>query len=251
MPFALAMSSPQGLTALLAVAPFVDRLSAATGLPVGMLLVALLQAAGSWLTRELDLGVWRRVWLLNSVACGLLLPLLALQASTSRVAYVSRTWGAFDPVLWTSIGAIAVVTAAGLLSAAMSADQPEEASLLFLPLALMVPAFIGARGELGEAGALTIVAEVFGLTAVIGFVGWLLPAGLQPMTSALALVAQFVVLLSLGYRPGFSHARDHLVPALSVALLVVTILAAVVVPLASVWLRRVLRAASQTTPTTG
>jgi hypothetical protein len=247
-PFALAMSAPHALTALIAVAPLVDGLSTATGIPVGMLLITLVQVAGSWLTRELSLGVWRRVWLLDAVACGLLLPLLALLASTSRVPYVSRTWGGFDPVLWTAIGATTVVIGAGILAAALSADQPSEASLLFLPLALLVPAFLGAPKDLGERGSLTVVAEVFVLASVIAFVGWLLPAGLQPLISALALVVQFAILLSFGYRPGFDGARDRLIPALSVALLVVTIVASVAVPLLSMWLRRVIRSAGQSTP---
>lgn len=245
------MASPHALTAVVAVVPLVDRISTATGIPVGMLLIALLQVAGSWLTRELNLGVWRRVWLLDAVSCGLLLPLLALLASTSRVSYVSRTWGGFDPVLWTAIGAISVVIGAGLLTAALSADQPAEASLLFLPLALLVPAFVGTPRDLGERGSLTVVAEVFALAAVIAFVGWLLPAGLQPLTSALALVVQFAVLLALGDRPGFDGARDKLVPGLSVVLLVVTIVASVAVPLISMWLRRVIRAAGQSTPSAG
>lgn len=245
------MAAPHALTAVVAVLPLVDRISTATGIPVGMLMIALLHVAGSWLTRELNLGVWRRVWLLDAVSCGLLLPLLALLASTSRVSYVSRTWGGFDPVLWTAIGAISVVIGAGLLAAALSADQPAESSLLFLPLALLVPAFLGAPRDLGERGSLTVVAEVFALAAAIAFVGWLLPAGLQPLTSALALVVQFAVLLALGYRPGFDGARDKLVPGLSVVLLVVTIVASVAVPLVSMWLRRVIRAAGQSTPSAG
>ena len=242
--FALAMAAPHAAIVVATFLPLVDRLSQATDLPFGVIVVALIQLGGAGLARELDLPVWRRVWLINVGVCAVLLPLLAIQTDASRVPYASREWGAFSPVLWGTIGSVAVVLGLAALAAALAVEEPEEASILYAPVALLVPAVLGAPDDLGEGAALEVLAQASVVAFVACAIGWLLPVGLRPVVGPAALVVQFLLLWVLGYGADFHPTRGDLVPILSSALLAVAIVACVLVPLLAVWLRRVLRAAA-------
>jgi len=247
-PFALIMAAPHAATAVAASLPLLDRLARATGIPFGILAVALVQVVGVGLARELELAVWGRVWLMNLGVCAVLVPLLAVQTVASRVPYAAREWGGFAPVAWSTLG-VAVVTVALIgLAATLAAEEPEEASILALPVALLVPTLLAAPGALGEGDTLALVAQAFAVATAAALVGWLLPTGLRPLVGPVALAAQIAGLWVLGRGPRFHAERDTLVPVLGAALLALTIVATVLAPLLSVWLRRVLRAATSPEP---
>lgn len=240
------MTAPLAISATLAAFPsLVDLPGPATGLPIAALLVVAVQLGGVLLARELEVPRWGRVWLLALAASAVLLPLLALHAATSRVPYVAWSRGSAGAVVWSSVGAAVALVGLVALTAAISADAPEQASLLFAPVAVLVPAVLGAPGDLDERSALAALARAFAVAAPAVFVGWLLPRGAQPLVGPLTLAAAFGGFWLLGYRPSFPPDRGDVVPILASALVVVTVLATVLVPPAALTARRVLRAARE------
>ncbi len=197
---------------------------------------------GVLLARELELPTWRRVWLLALATTALLLPLTALQAAASRVPFVSLARDSAGPLVWSSVAVVLAVLALVALVAFVSADLPEQAAVLFVPAAVLVPAVLGAPGNLDERSALIALAEASLVAAVITFVAWLLPRGAQPLVAATALGVQFVVLWALGFDPSFAADRGTVVPVLAIVVLAATVIAAVLVPLAALIGRGLLRA---------
>jgi hypothetical protein len=238
------LASPLGITAGLAFLPRVIHLPGPAGsIPLSSLLIIAVQTLGVLLARELELPIWRRVWLLALASTALLLPLTALQAAASRVPFVSLARGSAGPLIWSSVAVVVAVLALVALVAFVSADLPEQAALLFTPAAVLVPALLGAPGNLNERSALTALAEASSVAAAVAFVGWLLPRGAQPLVAASALGVQFVVLWTLGYDPSFAADRGGVVPILATVVLVCTVVAAVLVPLTALVGRGLLRAA--------
>jgi hypothetical protein len=219
-------------------------MSGLIGLPIGVLLVMVSQIGGFLITRELELAVWQRVWLMNAAVAAVLAPVLAIQTEASRVPYVSREWGGWSLVWWATIGAALVVFALGLLAAGLSADDPEESSLLFVPTAVIVPAMLGAPSDITERAALGVLTEAFAVSTIACVAGWLIPSGLRPLVAPVTLGVQFILLWVLGYGPHFSEERGELVPVMGGVILVVTTILTVMTPLISSWFRRVMRVAA-------
>lgn len=239
------MAVPHAAMALVAVVPWFGRLERVTGLPVAMIAAVAVQTLGVGLAREFDLPLWRRVWVINLLICTVLFPLLTLQTTSSRVSPTSREWGGLSPMWWASIGVLIAIVAIMFLVGVLSTDDPEDASVFFVPVALIVPAVLGAPGDLGEQDALSTLAEVYLVSLVACAVGWMIPRGPRVLVGPVALATQFVVLWILGYGASFPSGRDPLVGWISSAILVVTTLSTVFVPLLSLWFRRIWRLASR------
>lgn len=243
---ALAMATPHAITAGLAAIPTAIALpTAGAALPLWALLIVAVQVGGVLLARGLEVPGWGRVWLLALTTTAVLLPLLALLAATAREPFVAWERGTAGPVIWSSAGVVASLLGLALLAAIVTADAPEQAVLLFLPAPLLVPAVLGAPGELDERWALGALMRAFGVATVAVLFGSLLPPGARPLVGPLALAAQFGGLWLLGYRPAFPADRGDIVPILASLIVVVAATATVLVPLAALWARRVLRAAQK------
>ena len=229
---AAALAAPPAITAVLAALPaVVDLPGPDLPFPAAALLIVAVQVGGVFLARELELPTWGRVWLLMLAATAALLPMLALQTATSRVPFVALGRGSAGPLIWSTVGAVLMVVGVALLAAIVSADAPDQASILFVPAALLVPAVLGAPGDLDETAALLALAEASGLAALAAMLGWLLPAWARPQVASVALGAQFIGLWLLDYAPSFPLGYGRIVPVLATLLLVVSILATVLVPL--------------------
>ena len=238
------MATPHALTAALAILPsLVDLPGQALGVPLAAVAIVAVQVVGVFLARELEFPAWRRVWLTALTTTVVLLPLAALQTAASRVPFVSLALGSAGPLLWSTAAVVVGLVGLVLLTAVVAADAPEQASLLFAPAALLVPAILAAPGDHGERSALAALAEASGLAALAVFVGWLLPRGARLLVAPVALGLQFGILWLLGYGPAFPPGHGVIVPVLASLVVVVTVLSAVLVPLAARATSRVLRAA--------
>lgn len=246
--FALGMATPYLVTgALAASAAFLDLPLPTMAVPLAPLVIVVVQAIGVLLARELELPTWRRVWLLLLVTTVVLMPIVALHAAAARVPFVSVGRGSAAPLAWATAGAIAAVVGLALLTAVLAADAPDQASLLFLPAALVVPAILGIPGEIDQRAALRSLVEVSAAAAVAAFLGWALTRGTRPLVAPVALAVQLGVLWVFGYRPPSILGQGAVVPILGTVLLVVTGIVTVLVPLLALTARRVVRAAQELT----
>jgi hypothetical protein len=236
---ALAVASPAAIVALIALpAAVLDLPGPVTGLPLGLLLVVLVQLVGLLIAREGELWNWFRVWLVL-LACTLtLLPTLAIQAASARVPYTTWSNGSAGLLVVATLGSLAALLGLMLMAAALAADAPEHASILLTPALTLVPAVLGVPGDLGERSALLALAEAWGVAAVAITIGWLLPKRWQPMVGLATVGIQFVALWLLGFGPGTAPGQGIIVPFLAILILAATVLAAAVVPIVALIFNR-------------
>ena len=245
------MAAPHIVTAVLAAAG--SRLplpGPAASLPLAALFIVGVQLSGVLLARESELPAWWRVWLSALATTVVLLPALALQAAASRVPFVSLARGSAGVLLWTTAGSVLVLIGLAVLAIALGSIAPDQASLLFVPAAVLVPAVVAAPGNLDQASALAALAEASALSAIAVCLGWLARAGARPLVGPVALAAQFVCLWFLGYAPVFAPGQGTIVPVLASVLLVVTVVLTVLVPVGALLVRRIIEAvrSEQTDP---
>lgn len=227
------------LTALLAFAGAVDLLPLPTGsapVRIGLVVVALL--AGTAVAIAFDRQNARPYWQMALASTLILMPIVSLQASASRVPFVAIARGSAGPILWLTLAALAALVALWLFAAFQASDDPENASLLYLPAALLVPAILGAPGALDETSALTMLGESSLVAGVAILIGLLSPPQWRPAAGGAALGAQFLLLWALGRGPVIGHNGGFVVPASAALLLAATVLLTVLAPLAALFGRR-------------
>jgi hypothetical protein len=232
-------ASPLAVTAALAAAaPAAPLPLPATELPMRLLLVVRVQLVGVLLARDLEMPVLRRVWLTLLAATAVVMPVVGLQAAASRTPFTALTRGSAGFLLVATLAALVVLAGAVVVTALLAAEAPDQASLLFLPIALAVPSLLAAPVGLDERAALAALAEASAVAAGAAFVGWLLPPRTRPMVAPVALVGQFAVLWLLGFRPLLPPGSGAIVPILAGVLIMATVLATVFVPIAALIVRR-------------
>lgn len=241
---AFGMATPYLITLVLAApGAFLELPLPTTAVPLALLLVVAVQVLGVGLAREMELPAWRRVWLLLLATTVVLMPMVALQASAARVPFVAIARGSAWPLVWSTVAAAVAVVGLAALATLLTADSPDQASLLFLPAALTVPTVLGIRGTPDETAALRALVVVAGASAIAAFLGWALPRGARPLVAPIALAVHFGLLWALGYGPETRPGQGAVVPILGTVLLVLTAIVTVFVPVAALSVRRVVRAA--------
>lgn len=227
------------LTAVLALSGTFDALRLPGGsAPVRIGLVILGLVAGTGLTIVLDRPGPRAFWQMALCTVLILMPIVALQASASRVPFVAISRGSAGPLLWLTLAACVTLVGLWLFATYQAEDAPENASLLFLPAALLVPAILGAAGSLDEASALEMLGQSALVAGVVIFLGLLSPANWRPVAGAVALGAQFLLLWSLGRGPVLGEHGGLVVPVSAAILLATTVMLTVLAPLGALFSRR-------------
>jgi hypothetical protein len=232
-------SAPLFLTSILSLTGALDALRLPTGTaPVRIGFVVLALMVGIGLTVAMDRPGPRPYWQMTLLATIVLMPVVALQASTSRVPFVAIARGSAGPLLWLTLATCSTLFGLWLFAAYQSDQTPENGSLLFLPAALLVPAILGAPGALDETSALSMLGEACLVAGVWIFAALLAPASWRPMAGAIALGAQFIVLWMIGRGPVIGHDGGTVVPASAALLLALTTLLTVLTPLGAIFSRR-------------
>ena len=240
---AIELMSPLVITGAVAAArSFVPVPGQIAALPVGLLLVLSVQALGILIAREVERPRWQSVWQMLLSFTAILMPVLVLQAATARAAFVALANGAAAPVIWSTIAAIIVMFSVATLSVMLAGDAPDQAAMLFMPAALLVPAVVAAPGDFSEQSIVVVVVETSAIAALAAAIGWLLAPRERLFVPPIALVVQFVTLFLIGYRPMLSPGGGAIGPIMTVLLIFSTALTTVGVPLAAVALRGVRQA---------
>src|SRR5918993_4369360 len=232
-------STPMLLTAALSFAGAAGALPLPIGSePVRIGLIVLALVVGIGLTVALDRPGARPYWQITLLVTLVLMPVVALQASASRVPFVAISKGSAGPLLWFTLATLIALTGLWLFASFQSDEVPENGALLFLPAAVLVPAILGAPGSLDETSALTMLGEASLVAGVSIFLGLLSPASWRPLAGGAALGAQFVLLWALGRGPVIGQDGGTVVPASAAVLLSVTTLLTVLTPLGALFSRR-------------
>ncbi len=233
---------------LLAIAPGVTAILAAllwllSPLPVAgrsavsMFIIAAIQAAIYFLTkpnRPLQISMPFLIDLTGTVG---LLPLLAIQVSLMREPYVALSEGSAWPAIAVTIISALFLVAVGVSAAFRFWAQPDQAGLVFLPLALMIPAAIGNRGPITIDNGLAVL-------AISMFIGALATVAAAPLTISMrlivppaALAVEIIVLWLTDRGPVFHPTSGTIVSFLYVAMLAIAIALVVLVPIIAVRIR--------------
>ena len=232
-------SAPLLLTSLLSLTGALDALRLPTGAaPVRIGFVVLALVIGIGLTVAMDRPGPRPYWQMTLLVTLVLMPVVALQASASRVPFVAISRGSAGPLLWLTMATCVTLFGLWLFAAHQSDQAPENGSLLFLPAAVLVPAILGAPGSLDETSALSMLGESCLIAGVWIFLAMLAPGSWRPIAGGIAVGAQFVALLMLGRGPVIGQDGGTVVPASTAVLLTVTILLTVLTPLGALFSRR-------------
>ena len=240
--------APLFVTAAFSFAGASDALSLpAVSAPVRIGLVVLALVAGIGLTVALDRPGPRPYWQMTLAVSLVLMPVVALQASASRVPFVAISRGSAGPLLWFTFATCLVLAGLWLFASFQSEQVPENAALLFLPAAVVVPAMLGAPGSLDETSALTMLGEGSLVAGVTIFLALLSPARWRPLAGAVGLGAQFVLLWILGRGPVIGQDGGTVVPASAALLLALTTLLTVLAPLGALFSRRFLQTVEEET----
>ncbi len=233
---------PSLLTGLLAAIGAVEPIALPTDafpVRIGVVLIALTAGLGLSVMRERTLA--RPSWVLMLCAVLILMPALALQASISREPFVSLTHGSAGPLLWLTFATCVLLGAFWLYAAFQSMEAPGDASLLFLPAALLAPGALGAEGLLGETSILAMLAQASLVASAATFFGILAPPRTRPIVAGVALVVQFFLLWVFGRGPVLAEYGGRIVPLAAALLLALAIAFVFLAPLAALFLRRLVQ----------
>lgn len=235
-----AIAVPQAIIGLVALAASLtsfleDRAGSA---PVAVLLVMAVCLAGQTVARYEEPRALRTAWLVGLATTVLALPVGAIQVTLARQPYAGTQFGSAGALLVATVafGLILVLTA--LTLAVVCREAPEEAALLFMGMALLVPAIIGVRSSLSEMSTVQALAESSLIAAVASVIAWSIPRSSRPMIAPASLAVQFILLWMMGKGPSFYTSHGAIVPLTQGGLLALTVLLVVGVPVFAMWSRR-------------
>ena len=144
------------------------------------------------------------------------------------------------PALIATVTAVAGLAVFAVAAVAFGWEAPSDAALLFLPVALLVPALLGTTLGMGEDKAARLLAEIFLLVAVATFAAVLSRPLVASLVGIVTLAAYFGLLIATDRGPTKEPTSGDIARILDGSLVAVTIALTVMVPLAAAGLRRVM-----------
>ena len=205
--------------------------TAASTIPRGMLFLILIQLGGLFISRASQSPALVLSWTACLFVSALLAPILALQVTLLREPYVSLARHSAGPALFATLIAAIALAVAAVWAVAVGWSEPDQASLLFVPAALLWPAMIGAGAVVSQRSALLTLAEVSLICAVATAISVLLPPFTRVFVPAGTLGAEFIVLWITGQGPWFQPTSGDIVRAIYVLSLVLSVVLTVATPL--------------------
>ncbi len=233
----LGIAVTHATTAIVAFgASIIPALAAPGGWPLIVAVVVVVLLVGIAVSRDEGATLFTRGWVANLVTTIAVMPLTALTVTLARQPHVALTAGsAWAPILMTGL-LCAVLLAIAAAFAFWSADGPDEAGLLVLPAAMIVPAIIGVRGEIDESSAAQALAQAAMISSIAALMSWSVAPPLRAFAPPIALGLQVVVLWLSGHGPSFTRTSGQIVPllfsvlfAVAVAVVVGTSILAIIV----------------------
>jgi hypothetical protein len=225
-----------GLAAL--VLWFLSPLPGAGSIPLAFIVLAGVQVTGYLVTRDDRPDALAKPWTIHLAAAIGLLPMLAIQVALIREPYVSIESGSAMPAVLATLLVMFFTVVLALVSAVRFWSRPDQASLVFLPVALIIPQAVGERSEIGVGQALAILAMAMLLGALASAISSYLGMGVRLLVPPLMLAILIVILWIADRGPVFHPTSGGIVRLLYILMLATAVVLVVSVPIFSVWLRR-------------
>jgi hypothetical protein len=217
---------------------FLSPLPGAGSIPLAFMLLAVVQVTGYLITRDDRPDALAKPWTIHLAASIGLLPMLAIQVALIREPYVSIESGSAMPAVLATLLVMFFTFVLALVSTIRFWSRPDQASLVFLPIALLIPQAVGERSEIGVGQALGILAMAMLLGALATAISSYLGTGVRLLVPP-AMLAVLIVILWVGGRgPVFHPTSGGIVRVLYILLLATAVVLVVCVPIFAVWLRR-------------
>jgi magnesium-transporting ATPase (P-type) len=224
----LGIAVTHAVTAIVAFgASLLGILSGPVGWPKGIILLVLCLFAGIVLSNDEGATLFTRGWVANLVTVIAVMPLTALTVTLARQPHVSLAAGSAWSAILLALVLMLVLVATGIAFGVWSADSPDESGLLMLPVALVVPAMIGVRGEIDQQAALQAMAGAAMIAAIAAIMSWSVAPGLRAFAPPVALGLEVIVLWLAGRGPSFENTSGQVVPMLYSLLFALTVLVVV------------------------
>ena len=199
---ALWRTAPFILTGALAVAGAIHLLpSPPIAAPLRMIVVIAFVLLGIGATFVFDRASARPYWQVVLAVILVEMPVVALQSSALRTPFVALSRGSAGPLIWMTLACLLVFLGLWIFTLLQQRDPAENASLLLLLPALIVPAMLGAGSELDESASLAMLRESALLAGVVIFVALFGPAGWRPLIAGIIFILQFFGLWMFGRGP--------------------------------------------------
>jgi len=203
-----------------------------------MIVVVAVLLLGIGATFIFDRASARPYWQLVLAVIVVEMPVIALQSSALRAPFVALGRGSAGPLIWLTIASLLVLCGLWVFTLLQQRDPAENAALLLLLPALIVPAMLGAGTDLDETASLAMFGESALLAGVVAFAGLIGPAGWRPLIALAAYVLQFIGLWLLGRGPVVGP-EAGLISVVSLGLLLLAALSMVVsAPVGALFTRR-------------
>lgn len=217
---------------------FLSPLPGAGSIPLAFLILATIQVIGYLITRDDRPDALAKPWTIHLAAAIGLLPMLAIQVALIREPYVSIDSGSSLPAALATGLVIFLTFVLAVVSAVRFWTRPDQASLVFLPVALMIPQAVGARDEIGVGQGLAILAVAMLLGGAATVASSYVGVGIRLLIPPVVLATEIMLLWMAGRGPVFHTTSGGIVRFLYIMMLAAAVILVVVVPIFSVWLRR-------------
>lgn len=244
-------SAPLFLAGALAVAGAVHLLpSPPIAAPLRLMIVAAAMLLGIGATFLFDRGPARPYWQLVLAVIVVEMPVIALQSSGVRVPFVALGRGSAGPVLWMTLASLIMLAGLWVFALLQPSDPAENASLLLLLPALIVPAILGAGADLDETTSLAMLGQSALLAGGAVFLALLGPIGWRPLIAVATFVLQCAFLWLSGKGPAVGP-EAGLVSFVSLGVvLLASLLLLITAPLGSLFTRRFFQTVGENSSTT-
>ena len=220
----LGIAVTHAVTALAAFGlSLVPALNQTGGWPLLVTAVVLVLVGGLVVSRDEGAPLFTRGWASNLVTTVAIMPIAALTVTLARQPHVSLSAGsAWAPLLFTLLICI-VMTVMAVVFAIWSTDGPDEAALLVLPAAMIIPALVGMRNAVEEVDAVRALGQASIIAAIAAVMSWSLAPSLRAFVPPLALGLQVILLWLTGQGPSFSRSSGQVVPLIFSTLFAATV----------------------------
>jgi hypothetical protein len=217
---------------------FLSPLPGAGSIPLAFIILATIQVIGHLVTRDDQPDALAKPWTIHLAAAIGLLPMLAIQVALIREPYVSIDSGSSLPAALATLLVIFFTFVLAIVSVMRFWTRPDQASLVFLPVALLIPQAVGDRSEIGISQALGILAVGMLLGGIATIASSYVGIGVRLLIPPVILGVEIMLLWMAGRGPVFHPTSGGIVRLLYILMLAAAVLLVVCVPILAVWLQR-------------